>query len=238
MKINRFILIGLILFCKTVLGQRVITVQSGNHVSMHYSLDSAMAHCSNGDQIYIPGGVFTIQNFEINKSVMIFGAGHYPDSSIATGETYIMGNVILKTGASAGLITGCYISGDVIVGTGAAGSDSVSNYSIHRCNLNNLYLSPTGTPPTNARNFSISENVIRGTALGANALSLNIAKNILQGSFGYCTAAIFANNDFIGLGNCTTMVKFLSGVSSCTFENNIFLYSPPACTGAAFFDSL
>jgi hypothetical protein len=235
---NRYTLIffGIILLFKVSYAQKIITLQSGTDLHQYYSLDSAMMNASDGDFIFVPGGIFTVSNFVINKSVMIFGAGHYHDSTMATGESYIIGNVILENGASAGLITGFDIDGDIRVG--AAGSDSVSNYTISRCNFNNLLLSANGAAPTNARNFSVSENIIRGDVMGANALNLNLTKNFIEGGLVNFHSAVFQNNNFIGLGNCQTLVVLIQNVTSSNFDNNIFLYTPPACAGAALFDSL
>jgi hypothetical protein len=236
MKITHLILFGILFMFQNSFSQSIITVQSGINVYQYNSFDSAMAYAINGDQIYLPGGVFTSGNFIVNKSVEIFGAGHYPDSTLATGITNLIGDVNLVNGSSGGLLTGCYISGNIKVGSGVPGTDSVSNFSISRCNFNNLYLSSTGLPPTNAHIFSVSENIIRGSIMGANAQSINISQNIIQGGVGYFSGnATFNNNDFIGLGNCPVLISFLNLVSSSTFVNNIFLFSPPACTGAAFF---
>ena len=92
--------------------------------------------------------------------------------------------------------------------------------------------------PTGARNFSISENVIRGSIFGANASNLYFSKNIVEGSVEYFNGnSSFFNNDFIGLGNCAGLDTFLNSVSSITFENNIFLFSATPCSTAAFFGS-
>lgn len=219
----------------TTNAQKLITVQSLSGVKQYTSLDSAIANASNGDHIFVNGGIFNINNLVINKSVMIFGTGHFHDSTIATGESYLIGNIILSTGASGGLITGFDISGDITVaGTGA---DSVSNYTISRCRIENLKLSQTGLPPTNARNFSVYENIIRSNIYGARAVGLNISKNFIEGYVAYMQNAIISNNNFLGLGNCSSMLTMLKNVKSSNLDNNIFLFTPPACAGAAFFDT-
>ena len=171
----------------------------------------------------------------INKSVMIFGTGHYQDSAIATGVSNIVGNIILSKGSSGGILTGFDIDGDVKVDT--AGMDSVSNFTISRCIFRNLFLSSNGFSPTNARNFSIYENVVRGNLYGANAFGINCSKNIVEGSINNFESAVFDNNDFIGLGNCPNLVNMMVGVNTCNFDNNIFLYTTPGCSGAYFFDT-
>jgi len=65
------------------------------------SWDSAYNKAANGDNVYVPGGNFTISS-PIDKSLNIFGAGYFIDSSITTSITLI-NNIILKKGADGGL---------------------------------------------------------------------------------------------------------------------------------------
>ncbi len=229
-----------ILICYSVIvfdasAQKLITVQSLSGVTQYESPDSALAHAVSGDQIYIPGGIFNVGNLLVDKSVMIFGTGHFHDSTIATGESYLIGNIILGSGASGGLITGFDIDGDIKVAP--FGSDSISNFTISRCTLKNLYLSFTGNAPTNARNFSIYENVIRGNVYGGRASGINISKNFIEGYLEHFQSSVITNNDFLSLGNCPSIVTMLKDVKLCNFDNNIFCFTPPVCTGAAFFDT-
>lgn len=230
----------LFLFCLTLVAfnasaQKLITVQSLSGVHQFESADSALANVIDGDQVYFPGGIFNVGNLQINKSVMIFGAGHFHDSTIATGETYLIGNIILGTGASAGLITGFDINGDISVA--AFGSDSISNYTISRCSIKNLFLSSNGNAPTNARNFSIYENIIRGNIYGAKASGINVSKNFIEGYLEHFQSAVIANNNFLSLGSCPSVINMLKDVKQTTFDNNIFCFTPPVCTGAGFFDT-
>lgn len=83
-----------------------------------------------GDTLYIPGGLLTMPN--INKRLVIIGAGHNPDSAIATGITIVNGFSISTSGDSVHL-EGLYINGALYVE-----SDYVS---IFRCYVNgNLFL--------------------------------------------------------------------------------------------------
>jgi hypothetical protein len=221
--------------CSPVSAQKLITIESVNGVFQYETIDSALAHASDGDQVFVPGGIFNVGNLHVNSSVMIYGAGHFNDSTMATGQTFIVGNIVLGNGASAGIITGFNIDGDIKVDS--SGRDSVSNYTVSRCSFKNLFLSANGAPPTNARNFSIYENVIRGGVFAANAPGLNISKNFIEGALGNMVGSVILNNDFLGLGDCTDLKNMLVSVKTSNFDNNIFFYSPPACAGAAFFDT-
>ena len=237
MKIRRAIFAGFMLIYGPAFSQLQITVQSGVNVFLYESLDSAIANAISGDQVYVPGGLFTVGTLSIDKGILLFGAGHYPDSSVATGPTKIMGNFNLLSGSSGGLITGCDIAGDIRIGDGTPGSDSVANFTIMNCRMKNLYLSYSGLPPTHAKSFVISDNVISGNIRGGNAQQIYFNKNLIEGSIshfnGNCT---FLNNDFIGLGDCASPI-FISDVRMCNFQNNIMLFVPPACAGSSFLDT-
>lgn len=51
------------------------------------SFDCAYNSAQNGDCIYLPGIIITSYNNTIDKELTIIGAGHYPDSTQATGVT-------------------------------------------------------------------------------------------------------------------------------------------------------
>lgn len=62
----------MIITFKTVSGQRAITVQSGINASSYTTIDSALVNAVDGDHIYIPGGVYQVNNLTIDKSVFMF----------------------------------------------------------------------------------------------------------------------------------------------------------------------
>ena len=60
-------------------------------------IDAYTAAVAN-DTIYLPGGTFAPPaNFD--KKIAVFGTGHYEIATVATGKTFINGNVILKENA-------------------------------------------------------------------------------------------------------------------------------------------
>ncbi|MCX7862829.1 MAG: hypothetical protein N2449_07520, partial [Bacteroidales bacterium] len=65
----------------------------------------------NGDTMYLSGGYFW--PVAINKRLVIFGAGHFPDSTAATGVTYIQGNLELNPDADSLYLEGLYINGNI-----------------------------------------------------------------------------------------------------------------------------
>lgn len=90
--------------------QRLIAVDHSGTVTTFTRLDTALVHAVNGDNVYLPGGSFNISGgLSITKKLYIYGAGHYPDSTTATGQTYITGGTLfIKSGADSGSLCGIY----------------------------------------------------------------------------------------------------------------------------------
>jgi len=161
------------------MAQKKVTLQSGNNASFYSTIDSAILNAVNGDIIYIPGGSYVIPSLVINKGVQIFGAGHYPDSTSATGQTVLTGEVRIVSGADNGSLQGCYILGSVFFGTTGA-DQNVNNFGISRCNMANLYISYDGNATSTSTNLYISENVILGGIWGGNCINTLYKKNIVN----------------------------------------------------------
>ncbi|HNY01867.1 MAG TPA: hypothetical protein PKG48_04730 [Bacteroidales bacterium] len=179
-------------------------------------LDSAIAHATGSDYIYLPGTtLMQIDDVVIDKPVHIIGAGINPDSSMATGITYLTGNITVVAGADNGSLQGIMLNGTLTFGTSHA-NQHVSSYYVSRCNLATLYLSYNGTDTTTS-SFLFRENIIRGHVYGgfSNAVFRN---NIFEAQLNYFYGATFANNDFLW-GSTRTINAF---IRNSTFSNNIF----------------
>lgn len=194
--------------------QAAIALESGGNTTIYQNLDSAMAHAVDGDIMYLPGGSFTPAGgtWVINKRINVYGAGYFPDSSIATGQTILNGNINIRTGADGGLIQGLYVTGNITFGTNNT-NNLINGYSISRClvvgqlilSYNNSNHNPYSS------NIYLSENVFR------NAVNLSQVKNLL------ISKNIFENS----VSNTNGLV---------TFRNNIFLYQASNCFYFTFFD--
>lgn len=212
--------------------QKKITLQSGSNSSFYSTIDSAMLNAVNGDIIYIPGGSYVIPSLVINKGVQIYGAGHYPDSTQATGQTVLTGEVRIVTGADNGSLQGCYIMGNVVFGNNV-GDQTINNYGISRCSMANLYISFDGTTTSNSTNIYISENVILGGIWGGNCINTLYKKNIVNARLYNHAASVFENNLFL-LPSTYCSDYFLNTVSACVFNNNIISHGDGGC-GTYFF---
>ena len=112
---KRTILLPLLLFALHSFAQRTFVRQNGTP-SVYYQIDSVFLTAQNGDTIYLPGGAFQIGTLYIDKKLVIIGAGHYPDSTLATYATTLNGYITLKNGASLGSISGIYLTVDIVFG--------------------------------------------------------------------------------------------------------------------------
>ncbi|MBK8700872.1 MAG: hypothetical protein IPN29_15560 [Saprospiraceae bacterium] len=196
--------------------QNVVALESSGVTSIYNHLDSAMNHAVAGDILYLSGGSYTpvAGTLVISKNVNIIGAGHYPDSTLATGRTVINGNIQVQTNASGGMMEGLYITGELLFAP--SGNNYVNGYRISRCFIyERLMLSHSqSTPNPTVQNIFLEENVIRNYVYFAEAKNLSINKNIFQ--------------------------SYISGVSGqATFRNNIFLlHATTACTSTPTFNNL
>ena len=73
----------------------------------------AYAAASNEDTIYLPGGTF--ETSDINKRLTIYGAGHYPDSTLATGKTIISNSFNINTNTDSLLLEGIQFNGSMTI---------------------------------------------------------------------------------------------------------------------------
>jgi len=200
----------------------------------------AYTSSTHGDTIYIPGGGFSTPG-NINKQLRIYGAGHYPDSTLATGKTFLLGNIQLIEGAD-----GCYFEGVEITGSVTFyNNHSVNNVTFIRCRINGIF-DIAGNMTNPSTNVNLFNNVIVGSMSLQNGQNIGVFNNIIQGrllnSFGnviknnvilytYTGSAsyyVFSgdnndlhNNIFWGADN-----RYITGFSNKIF-NNIFVHSNP-----------
>ncbi|MDD3739967.1 MAG: hypothetical protein PHH30_01885 [Bacteroidales bacterium] len=213
-----------IAFSTTVFSQAVFVVQNETSSSTHSSLQDAITAAVDGDYIYLPGGSFGIGSLLISKRVHIFGAGHYPDSTQATGRTALSGSIYFTTGSSNSVLQGVYLSGDIFMGSTASDGD-VNNILISRCNLDNISLAYT-TSGTNygAENIFIKDCIVRNSIYGASTQGVVVESSIITNMIRSFNANTEFKNNII-LKNGISGNYVIYEVSNCNFSNNIFRHS-------------
>lgn len=184
--------------------QNKIAVSNNGSSSFYSSLDSAIIYSQNGDTIYLPGGIFSTPII-INKAISIIGAGHHPDSTLATNFSWISSTVIITNAASGGSISGCYLSSGITFGTNLS-DQAVSNYTISRCNVNGLLLAYNFAATSTCNNILITECVIGGGIDGRFSQNVFMTNNIF--------------NQLSSTGN-----DLIKNIINCQFYNNIILHN-------------
>lgn len=179
---------------------------------------------TDGDTIYLPGRFYNPPS-DISKSIAIFGAGHYPDSSAATNRTYINSGITISENADSIRIEGLYINGALNFS-----SNQSVNYATIKRNYINGSLNFNGDKSVATSYFAfINENVINGDIYCGNATQATIANNIILNILNTAENCVFTNNVILGCpywGWPNYNYPLGYSLSNCLIENNIF-----SCTG-------
>lgn len=176
------------------------------------ALVDAYTASQSGDTLYLSGHSFTPPN-PFDKQLMIFGAGHYVDSTLATGKTFINGNVLLSENADQFYIEGVEITG----GFEIANNHSVNYVTIKRCKINGLFRVP-GNMSTPSTNLSLIGNVFVNAVYLYNAQNVILSNSIVQGNVAYNSGCLITNN-IILFGPAYA----LHDISNSQINNNIFI---------------
>ncbi|MBL0358055.1 MAG: hypothetical protein IPP72_14820 [Chitinophagaceae bacterium] len=224
--------------------QFVVSLHSQG-VAQHFSGVNALIDASNaalsGDTIYLPGGAFAAPaNFD--KGLTIFGAGHYEDSTQATGKSFITGNITLNENADHFHLEGVEITGNFFFSANAA----VNQVTIKYCKLNEVFEIP-GNASNPSTNIALIGNVFAGNVILTNARNTSVYNSILQSHITNSIGNQFYNSVFLfpGAGGdplingdminnnlynnifLQTGWAIFSTVSGNTYKNNLFLLSAP-----------
>lgn len=190
-----------IAFTLTVSAQAVIVVQNTTETRTFQTLNAAVEAAVNGDNIYMPGGSFVVNSLIINKRLNIIGAGHVPDSTRATGQTLVHGNIHFVTGSDYSTIQGIFFSNTIHMGYDSS-NGNVSNILISRCNMEQLiFSSHSNMSDLGANNIHVKDCIIR-TSMHCNNSQNQVIDNCIIG---------WSVNNING---------------GFTFNNCIFLYNP------------
>lgn len=213
MKKQRLLLL-LLLASGSLAAQKAVLLHRTNGTQQaFYSNDpfnEAYNAAAKGDTIYLPGGTFNPLN--IDKGIKIYGAGHYPDSTQATGQTIINGTIgCYYSDADSLLIEGLYIKGH-----------------LHIRGLENVYVKVKrnridGNLEAHSPYGQYDGNLVIGITFGpSTANTAFLTNNIFQGPIaGFGNGTIFRNNIFLAQSD----VLYSPGNTYVNFENNIFVSS-------------
>jgi len=213
-----FIFTALLLFFVALQAQKV-ALHSSTGITMFTGTGGLVSACTAaqaGDTIYIPGGGFTSPG-TISKKLLIFGAGHYPDSTKATSKTFINSGFTLTGDADGFRMEGVDVSGAILFSY----NEAVNNVIIKYCKITGD-MNVQGTLTNPSTNFTLINSVVTGTLSLSNAENAGILNCIIQGRIVNSYGNLISNSISLFTYTGSTIMYSLSGDNN-TLTNNIFM---------------
>lgn len=230
------------LFSLLLFAQRVATVHSASGVQAFHGPDpfqDAYTAAVDGDTIYLPGGNLTVPAM-FNKSILIYGAGYHPDSTLATMKTTLSGAISLRQSASNSHFEGLEFLGLMLT----PNNEAISYISFKRCYFNS-YVSYAGTAQS-ANNNSFIECVFIGYVEMRNSINTSFHNSFFENYVRYSEGNLFSNNTFF-MNSTSSYDGVFRSSNYNTIQNNVFLsqgdyvistYSVYLCTGNMVYNNL
>ncbi len=198
------------------------------------ALATAYTAAQSGDTLYLSGSTFTPPP-AFDKQLTIFGAGHYLDSTLATGKSFISGSLILSENADNFYLEGVEITGNLTFST----NNSVNNVTIKRCKINGT-TTIGGNLSNPSNNLALIGNVFISPINLSNATNVMIANSIIQTGLNPSYGTLFSNNIFLNtatsyyfygdnniLNNNIFLNHWISGGTGNVYNNNLFESATP-----------
>ncbi len=212
---------------------QIVVVRPNGVSSVFTTWDLAYAAAVDGDNIYLPGTTLANASytFNIDKILNIFGTGHYPDSTNATGKTFVNHTInISKKVHHEGFET----SGINITNSLANGSSFIK---LKFSTIN------FGNSESHFVNSCVFHSVTGGGGIGCSHSKNILISNSILTAFSYIKDCSFENCIFLAsLQNWQPV-----NCANTTFKNNIFFgilvidwYYAPSCyplTGNTFYNN-
>lgn len=187
--------------------QKAVVLQH-NGMSTIYSTPTPFVDAynasANGDTIYLPGGLFA-PPASINKRLVIYGAGHYPDSTATTGVTTINGRLTLEENADNTVLQGLNVTEYIYF----ADNKRVDSVVVYRCNTVGILIAGGYDTATNCRGVLLYQNVAVNIIL-SHGTNPRVFNNICSSIGNSASNAWIRNNK----------VDVISEISYSLIENN------------------
>ena len=218
MKTRLFFIISIVFFSNQLFSQmKIVALHSPTNGVQYFSnegnvqpLQLAYTAAVDGDTIYIPGGTFA-QPSLYDKRLTIYGAGHFPSSTEATGKTILSSNFSLGEMADDFHLEGVEITGNILFAAAAA----VDNLVVKRCKFGDL-----NANSQYSNNALFVENIFSSGNV-EKLVGAQFFNNIIIYAITYAQTLIFLNNLFLHNGSA----QVLNYANSCVVNNNIFTNS-------------
>ena len=217
MKMKKLTLFSILIILTAFGYSQKVALHSSSGVQF-YTGTSALINAYNaasaGDTIYLSGGGFTTPG-SIDKQLRIYGAGHYPDSTVTTGKTNIIGTTTLLENAD-----GFYLEGVELGSLVFSNNNAVNNVIVKHCKITGD-VNFVGNMSNPCSNFTLARSIVTGGLTFSNVLNAGVFNCIVQGrttSYGN----LFENNIFLFSYTGSTTYYTTTGDNNL-FKNNIFL---------------
>ena len=212
-----------LLIAAQITAQRVVTLHSSSGVSAFSSVNpfvDAYNAASNGDTIYLPGGVVNPPG-NFSKRLYIYGAGMHPDSTQATFPSVINGGINFNHADA----NHTHIEGVQILGTFSVTSNlQMTGLTVKRCYITGG-ITISGSGSTNlSSNFGFIESVLLGDANIFFLTNSTFSNCLFTGRITSSKGNNFENNISLyqGSGSFSTAYVFFS-CDNNNIKNNIFI---------------
>jgi hypothetical protein len=231
-KFTTFLTIAFLFFGLSAYSKVITVSNTTNSPGQYKTIQEALIAASAGDTIYVSGSSASYGTIDINKKIVLIGAGFNPNNQFNLNSELHTVNFRVGDGA---MNPTSNPSGSEIVGfkihTIYTHNDNINNVKINRNHItssiyfysktlkdwvlkNNIIHNIDAANLTT--NMVIANNIITGTITSFKSTTISISNNILTGTgngLNYVEYAIVTNNIYI--------TKSTAGCNYCTFNNNI-----------------
>ncbi|MDD4218432.1 MAG: right-handed parallel beta-helix repeat-containing protein [Bacteroidales bacterium] len=217
--LKQLLIIVLLFSTCTLFAQQRVALHSNGATTIFSGANpftDAYNAAANGDTLYLPGGVIPFPA-TIDKGLVIIGAGHYPDSTTATGKTVLSGSLTIRGEADKLWLEGIELTGNI----NFYNNHKVDSVTIRRCKFTSLEYTGNGTTP--CVDNVIRENVINGGVNFGNATSSILSNNIISGQISYANNIGISNNILFHDPSSTYYSALFLYSNTCLISNNIIL---------------
>lgn len=238
MKRKNLILLGVTLVTSFIVNAQTIALHSSTGVQIfkgNTALEQAYTTAQNTDTLYLSGNSFAPPS-AFDKQLMIFGAGHYVDSTLTTGKTFIDGTVTLNENADMFYLEGVEVTGNITF----TNNHSVNNATIKRCKINGTF-NVTGDLSNASTNLNLIGNILAQRINLENIQTALISNNIISNTFQSSNGNLINNNIIMGFIWGSSMDYLFTGNNN-TLNNNIIIWdgynANVAGSGNVFYNNL
>ncbi|MCA1758363.1 MAG: hypothetical protein LC658_01220, partial [Bacteroidales bacterium] len=186
------------------------------HFTGYSGFFEAYSAAVSGDTIYLPGGGFSSPT-SIDKQLLIFGAGHYPDSTLVTSKTIINGSINLSENADGFHIEGMDITGNFTT----SNNHAVDYVKIKYCRIQGSISIP-GDQTNPVMNMMLANSVVVGNISLSNTQNAGIFNSLFNGEISNTHGNLFQNNIFFLNNRSNTVYRYTLIGNNNILENNIF----------------